>query len=121
MRGSPGPTERSITRARRNGSPVSPATMRPRTAPVPVAGAGPFAEVSRGGAPGIPGRADIGPDGVPEGAVDGVGDGAAMPTDRAAARNREAWRVMVGWDLITPRRGKENSTCPTPNISWRPC
>jgi putative YphP/YqiW family bacilliredoxin len=28
---------------------------------------------------------------------------------------------MVGWDLITPRRGKENSTCFTPNISWRPC
>ena len=47
---------------------------------------------------------------------------AAPATDSSAAgTGRQARRVMVGWDLITPRRGKENSTCPTPNISWRPC
>jgi hypothetical protein len=40
--------------------------MRPRTTPVPTAGPGPRADVSRGGAPGIPGRPAVGADGAAE-------------------------------------------------------
>src|SRR6188768_1947262 len=60
-----------MTRARRSGSPVSPAMTRPCTTAVPTTAAGPRAEISRVGVPGIPGPVDV--------ATDGAGDGAFWP------------------------------------------
>ena len=104
--------------------PGVPATTRPRMTPVPTAGAGPRADVSRGGAPGIPGGPAVGADGADDVAVCANTNGGVQATATATVVRPITARTgngMVGWDLITPRCGKENSTCPTPNISWRPC
>src|SRR5690349_16964954 len=104
-----------MTRARRSGRPVSSAITCPRTRPVPFAATG-RADGSRGGAPGA-GPAPLGPG--RDGSLAGSGEPAAWAdntvvqaprattVETAETTNRAAMRVMVGWDQITPRRGKE--------------